>query len=702
MESEGLLHFRGNEKLADITLTKSSAPDAAPIKGHKVVLAAASGLFFDLFTKEDQLLVVNFKIPAFIQTNLPVIEDPYTKAFSYMYCDQQFHKIKDELNSKNVFHLYSVAYTLKIRKLIHDLEDLIVTDLLNNENWVSLYLDGIRFDSKKVTDACEKFIIHEFSIKYLPNEPLMEERKGPIGDMHEPDAINSHELLNKLPLEYFQRLMKADSLNVENEQKVLDWVEKYVRHRLEIIPDRLAEEIKAERDAILAAGGVPPPTPEEEKKALDDAEFAALDDAGKVAWKYKDQVNTMRKNASERMKVRGLRTEQKRELFKTIRYAFLTHQELLKCSKDKVFEEAKEYIVEGLTYKIEPEEVSLKDDTLINLRHRDFYSHVEELGVRSPQHHRLDQTGKPRHQKQTQPDHSIRHNKRSPERDHITRMQGNRGGYQSDAHPIKGGQRNNQLSYPSRTFGGMDDTFARADFNDQPAPLYPPAKFDLPGGNRSRRIGPQAALPIMNTSKTSFDYSFDFDENGLFYFLGTSGGRKLWQNPHLSGQVQAFASSIGFGSVQDLVGRKCVNLRTLNEPFSFFGIDLGEGRKIMPTCYTIMNRNSSTHVLMNWHFEGSNDKLNWTILDRRVYMPQQLDSIETEANYNIDEEVLETLCQKQGTNTWGVDQSVYNDIEDEGFRFFRIIQISPNSSGSDNLAISCIEVYGKIISGRFT
>lgn len=50
----------------------------------------------------------------------------------------------------------------------------------------------------------------------------MEERKGPIGDMHEPDAINSHELLNKLPLEYFQRLMKADSLNVENEQKVLD------------------------------------------------------------------------------------------------------------------------------------------------------------------------------------------------------------------------------------------------------------------------------------------------------------------------------------------------------------------------------------------------------------------------------------------------------------------------------------------------
>lgn len=113
-----------------------------------------------------------------------------------------------------------------------------------------------------------------------------------------------------------------------------------------------------------------------------------------------------------------------------------------------------------------------------------------------------------------------------------------------------------------------------------------------------------------------------------------------------------------------------------------------------------MNRNSNTHVLMNWHFEGSNDKLNWTVLDRRVYMPNQLDPTGTENDY-VDEEVIESLCQKQGTNTWGVDQNILQDIEEDGFRFFRIIQISPNSSGSDNFALSCFEVYGKIISGRF-
>ena len=175
---------------------------------------------------------------------------------------------------------------------------------------------------------------------------------------------------------------------------------------------------------------------------------------------------------------------------------------------------------------------------------------------------------------------------------------------------------------------------------------------------------------------------------------------KIWQNPHSIGQVQAFASSLGFGTIHELVGRKCVNLRTLNEPFSFFGVDLGEGRKILPTSYTIMNRNSNTHVLMNWHFEGSNDKLNWTILDRRVYMPNQLDPTGVDNDY-VDEEIIEALCQKQGTNTWGIDQNVLQDLDEDGFRFFRIIQISPNSSGSDNLALSCFELYGKIINGRF-
>jgi hypothetical protein len=45
MESKGLLAFKYFESLADITLTKEESKVDPPMKAHKVVLAAASGLF---------------------------------------------------------------------------------------------------------------------------------------------------------------------------------------------------------------------------------------------------------------------------------------------------------------------------------------------------------------------------------------------------------------------------------------------------------------------------------------------------------------------------------------------------------------------------------------------------------------------------------------------------------------------------------
>ena len=153
METEGLLTFKGNEALADITLTKASDRDAPAIKGHKVVLAAASGLFFDLFTKENQELVEAFEIPLPVTTKSAMVEDPYDKALRYIYCDQHFDKLKAELSPKNVFQLYSVAYCLRIKKLLLDLENLIVEELLDSDNCMNFYLDGIRFKSDKITNA---------------------------------------------------------------------------------------------------------------------------------------------------------------------------------------------------------------------------------------------------------------------------------------------------------------------------------------------------------------------------------------------------------------------------------------------------------------------------------------------------------------------------------------------------------------------
>jgi hypothetical protein len=160
--------------------------------------------------------------------------------------------------------------------------------------------------------------------------------------------------------------------------------------------------------------------------------------------------------------------------------------------------------------------------------------------------------------------------------------------------------------------------------------------------------------------------------------------------------VQAFASSVGAGTVDNFVGRAVTNCRTNNEPLSYFGVDLGEGRKLVPTAYTIRNRNSTTHVIMNWRFEGSNDKVSWVAVDTRIHMPVFDPNNKYE---NIKE--IKDLKVSGGSTSYAIDMDNLREVGQEGFRYFRILQVDKNSSGSDNLALSGFELYGKVTSGRW-
>jgi hypothetical protein len=72
--------------------------------------------------------------------------------------------------------------------------------------------------------------------------------------------------------------------------------------------------------------------------------------------------------------------------------------------------------------------------------------------------------------------------------------------------------------------------------------------------------------------------------------------------------------------------------------------------------------------MMNWHFEGSNDKVNWVILDRRIYLTNPAGVSDSEL-----EEEQKLLKQKGAASTWGVDTDIYREVGFEGFRFFRVI-----------------------------
>jgi hypothetical protein len=46
-----------------------------------------------------------------------------------------------------------------------------------------------------------------------------------------------------------------------------------------------------------------------------------------------------------------------------------------------------------------------------------------------------------------------------------------------------------------------------------------------------------------------FEYSYDFDENGIIYWLATGRKKSPWKNPALTGVIKIVASSIEKGKV---------------------------------------------------------------------------------------------------------------------------------------------------------
>jgi hypothetical protein len=67
---------------------------------------------------------------------------------------------------------------------------------------------------------------------------------------------------------------------------------------------------------------------------------------------------------------------QKDELFKVIRYPHLHHDELLKLSKNPIFASAKDYVMQGLSHRLNPfENVGENDDRYtIELKARISYA----------------------------------------------------------------------------------------------------------------------------------------------------------------------------------------------------------------------------------------------------------------------------------------------------------------------------------------
>lgn len=100
-----------------------------------------------------------------------------------------------------------------------------------------------------------------------------------------------------------------------------------------------------------------------------------------------------------------------------------------------------------------------------------------------------------------------------------------------------------------------------------------------------------------------FEYSYDFDDKGIIYYIATNGGREPYTNPHTAARVRVTASSVERwnmmeeerkrrkkrkthwvvfcrGDVERLVARDPQELWTKDVPASWFTIDLGRSRTV--------------------------------------------------------------------------------------------------------------------------
>lgn len=169
-----------------------------------------------------------------------------------------------------------------------------------------------------------------------------------------------------------------------------------------------------------------------------------------------------------------------------------------------------------------------------------------------------------------------------------------------------------------------------------------------------------------------FQWSSDFDKKGVLYYLGTHEYRTEWQNPLIAKLVDVTWSSLEKGRPPAIFEREPSECWTQDVPSSWFTVDLGVGRSLRITAYTLRHGGGTKQDLIrNWTLKGSADGKEFTTLMRHK-----------------DDESLSTPF---ATMTWtisGVSQA---------YRFFKVIQTGHNSSKHNFLSIGGVELYGELI-----
>lgn len=332
-----------------------------------MIVASGSKYFAELFRKYDQKALPEVTVPKpFNQIYENNSDDQVIRILKYIYGSQDIYKIKNEISCENIFNLYAQAYALRCEKLMGDLTSVIIEDLLSNETVAHFYQDSIEFENTRLQQACEDMIVRRF------DETLS----------------LSREFVLTLPSAFLVHLIRSDALNVQHEQLLVDLIKEFFEKRKDaafrqpVDPQSTMRaevwnlltpaEQKARTDAVT-----------KEKKAIADkeaaemaakaTEYQGLKPLARIQYVLDLQQEAINKQVRQRLERQPLTNPEKMEIFKAVRWAFMTHEQLVAVSRDPAFELAREMIFTALSCRLDTYDATLKEDVAFSLVPRSAY-----------------------------------------------------------------------------------------------------------------------------------------------------------------------------------------------------------------------------------------------------------------------------------------------------------------------------------------
>ena len=735
--SREIPYFFLNDYLSDAILKF----DNNEIPFHKIIISSASDFFFDYFkTIKNPYEKIEVNLPEYIKSSLRADinnKEIVENIFKYCYNNQDIKIIEEKITKNNCFNYVEIAHCLKIKSLKEHLEKIIINNFLNEENEIKICEESNLFEMENVFQQCKENII-----KNLGNIPNSKKEMTLLKYDIFRDIISSDELdvqnekdICDLVIEYIKSRRE-----IPEEKQDIKEIKEINNNELNknIIQnnENLNEEEKKEENN--------PENQEnnEEKKEENEIHEEKINEKNDIKENNENDPYNIWKKHIEELKQNSIKkrlsSEEEKNLVSCIRFSFLSHADLISLNNEPIMDNFKDLIMQGLSARLDTYENAKEKNIIINLKPRKYLKKKQEVNNPNINYNNtntnntnIDNKYFNTQKKEIEEENmnlNNQFNKFNDPRNFAYSQQINTNKFNNyineDNSMNKNNMRNinnnennreeinNYERYDENNNNNFIDNneselnYLRAEvFNKDE--IYAMNKKRNNELNSNKNISPsQSQVPyapqdskilknyIDNKHQTIskkifpvFKYTYDFDENGALYYIGTLGKKQIYCNPHELNLVTAFASSLSKGEISDFVGRNLVNLRTENEEFSFFGVDLGQNRKLIPTAYSIRNRNSSTHVLLCWELEGSNDKINFEILDRRIFRSDNY-----EMNKKLERE--RNLLIKPGcTSTWGISKKIREKFP-EGFRYFILKQIDKNSNGSYNLTNSGFELYG--------